>query len=74
MVEIAQRLPYTTLMSEEISEEVRQFLSRIGKKGGKAGAGTELRRKANRRAAFIRWHVKKIPNPKKYRKRVTKEI
>jgi hypothetical protein len=53
----------------DIHEEVREYMRRIGSKGGKAGKGTELRRKLNKIAAEIRWKGHR----KKRRKKVMAE-
>jgi len=46
-----------------MSDEVKQFLSRIGRKGGKKSAQHPNRRKLNQKAAESRWR-KRLPEPK----------
>lgn len=47
-----------------MNESVRQYLREIGRKGGKAGTGSQAKREAGRRNA-LRRAVKSHPAPKK---------
>jgi len=44
-----------TQTRKRISPQVRDYFSKIGKRGGRAGKGSPARAKAARRAALIRW-------------------
>jgi len=46
-----------------MSDEVKQFLSKIGRKGGKKSAQHPNRRRLNKQAAESRWR-KRLPEPK----------
>jgi hypothetical protein len=53
----------------------REYLAQIGRKGGRAGKGTELRRELNRRASLIRWgKLNELNDMKQPKKRTQKKL
>jgi hypothetical protein len=49
--------------SRKLPPEVREYMAKIGARGGEAGAGTPIRREIARKAAFARWRMHH-PKPK----------